>query len=149
MAMGTNSDQLMSEINVTPFVDVMLVLLIIFMVSAPMMVQGLDVSLPKATSKPLSTDNVEHLVITVDKDSKVFINETAVPAEELKIKLSKILENRPDRTVYFKADKSVSYGTAVQILAEIRGAGVEKLGMITEPAEETKKEKGKPQKAHS
>jgi len=144
MAMGTNSDQLMSEINVTPFVDVMLVLLIIFMVSAPMMVQGVDVSLPKATSKPLPTDT-EHLIVTVDKDSKVFINEASIPLDGLKEKLSKILENRSDRTVYFRADKTVAYGAAMQVLAEIRAAGVEKLGMVTEPPDDA--EKGKPRRA--
>lgn len=148
MAMGTNSDQLMSEINVTPFVDVMLVLLIIFMVSAPMMVQGVDVSLPKATGSPLQTET-DHLVVTVDKDGKVFILETAIPLEGLKEKLSAILQSRTDKTVYFRADMNVSYGIAMQVLSEIRAAGVDKLGMITEPANEPGKEKGKPQKAHS
>ena len=94
--------------------------------------------LPKATAKPLPTEKVEPLIITVDKDSKIFINERVFPLEELKEKLSKVLENRSDKTVYFKADKNITYGTAVQILAEIRGAGVEKLGMITEPPRDSK-----------
>ncbi|MDA8138887.1 MAG: protein TolR [Desulfobacteraceae bacterium] len=135
MAIETNSDRLMSDINVTPFVDVMLVLLVIFMVTAPMMMQGVDVALPAATAKPLVTQK-ENLVITVDKEQKVHINDYAVEVDFLRDKLSKILENRPDREVYFRADKDVPYGVVVNVMAEIKAAGVEKLGMVTIPVEE-------------
>jgi len=132
MAIETQSDRLMSDINVTPFVDVMLVLLIIFMVSAPMMTQGVDVVLPEAVSKSLETEN-EPLMVTVDKDSQVFINDHAVSLDSLSQKLVKILENRPDRQVYFRADKTISYGMAVRVMSEIKSAGVTKLGMVTDP----------------
>jgi biopolymer transport protein TolR len=138
MAMQTQSDRLMSDINVTPFVDVMLVLLIIFMVTAPMMMQGVDVALPEATAKPLAAPK-DNLVITVDGNLKVHINDFEVEADFLGEKLSKILENRADRDVYFRADKSVPYGEVVKVMAEIKAAGVEKLGMVTLPKEEEQK----------
>ncbi|UCG06794.1 MAG: protein TolR [Desulfobacterales bacterium] len=134
MTAGGNNDRFMSDINVTPFVDVMLVLLIIFMVTAPMMMQGVDVSLPETTSEPLNSEQ-EHLVITIDKDNKVYINDYQVTVDFLKEKLAKILEGRRDREVFLKADKDISYGTVVQVMAEIKGAGVEKLGMVTVPAD--------------
>ncbi len=133
MTSGGKHSELMSEINVTPFVDVMLVLLIIFMVTAPMMIQGLNVDLPEATAKPLDSEK-EHLVITINKDQQVYINDVVATVESLGEKLSKILQGRSDRDVYLKADKNIPYGIVVQVMAEIKGAGVEQLGMITEPA---------------
>ena len=133
MTLGGNNQELMSEINVTPFVDVMLVLLIIFMVTAPMMIQGLNVDLPQATAKPLESEK-EHLVITIDKNNQVYINDFQVTVDFLRDKLMKILQGRTDREVYLKADKNIPYGIVVQVMAEIKGAGVEQLGMITEPA---------------
>jgi biopolymer transport protein TolR len=132
---GGSSDGLMSEINVTPFVDVMLVLLIIFMVTAPMMSQGVDVDLPEASSDPLSADK-EPLVITIDKSGSVFISELKVEVNYLQEKLRKILEGRKNKEVFFKADKDVAYGIVIQVMAEIKGAGIEKLGMITAPPSE-------------
>ena len=128
-----NNSQLMSDINVTPLVDVMLVLLIIFMVTAPMMMQGVDVSLPEATAEPLESEK-EHLIITIDTKNQVFINDFQVTVDGLGEKLEKILEGRSYREVFLKADKDISYGTVVQVMAEVKGAGVEKLGMVTEPA---------------
>ena len=145
MTGGGNSGHLMSDINVTPLVDVMLVLLIIFMVTAPMMMQGVDVSLPEATAEPLESEK-ENLIITVDKENKVFINDFQVSVDGLGEKLKKILEGRSDREVYLKADKDISYGTVVKVMAEVKGAGVEKLGMVTEPAvfdQESQKAKSK------
>jgi biopolymer transport protein TolR len=133
MTSGGSNNGFMSEINVTPFVDVMLVLLIIFMVTAPMMMQGLDVALPEATAKPLESEK-EPLVIAIDKDNQIFINDYQVTIDFLGDKLSKILEGRTDRGVYLKADKNISYGMVVRVMAEIKAAGVEKLGMVTEPA---------------
>ena len=125
--------KLMGEINVVPYIDVMLVLLIIFMVTAPMMVQGLNVDLPEATAKSLDSEK-EHLVITINKKQQVYINDFEVTVEFLSAKLQKILQGRTDRDVYLKADKSIPYGIVVKVMAEIKGAGVEQLGMITEPA---------------
>jgi biopolymer transport protein TolR len=133
MTSGGKHSELMSEINVTPFVDVMLVLLIIFMVTAPMMIQGLNVDLPEATAKPLDSEK-EHLVITINKDQQVFINDFEVTVEFLREKLVKVIQGRSDRDVYLKADKNIPYGIVVQVMAEIKGAGIEQLGMITEPA---------------
>jgi biopolymer transport protein TolR len=133
MTSGGKHSELMSEINVTPFVDVMLVLLIIFMVTAPMMIQGVNVDLPEATAKPLNSEK-EHLVITINKDQQVYINDAVATVESLGEKLSKMLQGRSDRDVYLKADKNIPYGIVVQVMAEIKGAGVEQLGMITEPA---------------
>jgi biopolymer transport protein TolR len=133
MTSGGKHSELMSDINVTPFVDVMLVLLIIFMVTAPMMIQGLEVDLPEATAKPLKSEK-EHLVITINKDQQVYINDFQVTVESLQEKLSKIVQGRKDRDVYLKADKGIPYGIVVQVMAEIKAAGVEQLGMITEPA---------------
>lgn len=146
MINGGNSDRLMSDINVTPFVDVMLVLLVIFMVTAPMMMQGVDVALPETTSQPLIAEK-EHLIITITKKNEVFINDFQVAPDFLQEKLKKILETREDRGVYLRADREIPYGFVVQIMSEIKEAGVENLGMVTEPADQ--KEKGKKPKAKS
>ncbi len=144
MAMGSNHDQLMSDINVTPFVDVMLVLLIIFMVTAPMMIQGVDIALPQTTSKPMVSEQ-EPLVINIDNQGQIFIIDTKVDFNRLQPQLSGMLNAREDRTVYLRADKQLTYGVVVQVMAEIKRAGVAKLGMVTEPMPE-KKEKRKAQK---
>ncbi|CCK79514.1 protein TolR [Desulfobacula toluolica] len=135
MQSGSGNDQFMSEINVTPFVDVMLVLLIIFMVTAPMMVQGVDVDLPKATSKPLN-GNEERLIISIDDDLKVFINEQVVSVEFLTRKLGAILENFDKKNVYLRADKKVPYGVVINVISKIKQAGIDSLGMITLPEDE-------------
>lgn len=142
MALETNSDRLMSDINVTPFVDVMLVLLVIFMVTAPMMMEGVDVALPEATAKPLNTQK-DNLVVTVNKDQQVLIDDYPVEMDFLREKLSKILENRSDREVYFRSDKDVPYGFVVKVMAEIKAAGVEKLGMVTVPVEDEQRARQK------
>jgi biopolymer transport protein TolR len=128
----------MSDINVTPLVDVMLVLLIIFMVTAPMMMQGINVSLPKTTSKPLPAEK-EHLIITVDRSQQIYINDYKVALEGLQTKLKKIYEGRSHEKVYLRADKGVPYGVVVRVMSEVKNAGVEKLGMVTEPLKETNK----------
>ncbi|MBW1694451.1 MAG: protein TolR [Deltaproteobacteria bacterium] len=142
MMFGGNSDQLMSDINVTPFVDVMLVLLVIFMVTAPMMMQGVDVALPETTSQQLPSSK-EHLIITINNKNQIFINDYQITLDFLQEKLSKILEGREHRDVYLRADKNISYGVVINVMSEIKGAGVEKLGMVTEPADLKKKEKRK------
>jgi biopolymer transport protein TolR len=140
MTVGGKNSHLMSDINVTPLVDVMLVLLIIFMVTAPMMMQGMDVSLPEATAEPLESEK-EHLIITLNTQNEVFINDFKVTVEGLGEKLIKILEGRAEREVFLKADKDISWGTVAQVMAEIKAAGVEKLGMVTEPEKFEKESK--------
>jgi len=126
--------RIMSENNVTPLVDVMLVLLIIFMVTAPMLTQGVDVNLPQASAKALRTDE-ERLVITVDANSRIFIGKQAVEFNRLAGALQQIVAQRTDRQVYFRADRTVPYGFVVKVIAEVRNSGIEKLGMVTEPLE--------------
>jgi len=142
MALGGNSDRLMSEINVTPFVDVMLVLLIIFMVTAPMMIEGVEVSLPEASAKPIASE-AEQLIVSIDKNNQVYINDFRVAAENLNEKLVRILKGRTDQEVFLRADKTISYGMVVYVMSEIKGAGVEKLGMITAPDDDASDDKKK------
>lgn len=132
MAIGSGSDRLMSDINVTPFVDVMLVLLIIFMVTAPMMVQGVDVSLPEVTAQPIETEQ-EHLTITIDQQQIVYINDLPVEITTLGEKLMAILQGKLHREVFLRADKDVPYGIVATVMAAAQAAGIEKLGMVTDP----------------
>ena len=126
--------RMMAEINVTPLVDVMLVLLIIFMVTAPMLTQGVDVNLPQANAKAMRAEE-ERLVITVDMHSRIFVGKQPVEFNRLSSALQAIVARRTDRQVYFRADRAVPYGFVVKVIAEVRNAGVEKLGMVTEPLE--------------
>jgi biopolymer transport protein TolR len=142
MVTGKNSS-LMSDINVTPFVDVMLVLLIIFMVTAPMMVQGVDVALPEVRHSDSLSSEEDQLIISIDKDGKIRINEAEVAIDLLQEKLTKIFENRLSRDVFLKADKAVPYGKVVEAMSEIKGAGIEKLGMVTQPVDQDEKSKKK------
>lgn len=135
MAIQSGSDRLMSDINVTPFVDVMLVLLIIFMVTAPMMVQGVDVALPEVSATPMVTEK-ENLTVTIDREANIYINDFQVRMDFLKDKLEKILAGKSDREVFFRADKDVPYGIVVGVMAEIKAAGVDRLGMVTDPFDE-------------
>jgi biopolymer transport protein TolR len=132
MKTGNGHDSMMSEINVTPFVDVMLVLLIIFMVTAPMMVQGVDVALPEVTAEPITTEK-EPLVVSIDAQNRIFISDFEVPVDFLSQKLATILDTRSDREVYLRADKDIPYGVVVRVMAEIKNAGVDRLGMVTLP----------------
>jgi len=143
MMTGGSNDGFMSDINVTPFVDVMLVLLIIFMVTAPMMLQGVDVSLPEATSEPLDSEK-DHLIITIDQKNQIYINDYKVSVDFLSEKLAKILEGRDKREVFLKADENIPWGTVAKVMAQAKDAGVENLGMVTEPEtfdKETKRKK--------
>ncbi|MFZ5563619.1 MAG: protein TolR [Thermodesulfobacteriota bacterium] len=139
MTGGGEQDRLMSDINVTPFVDVMLVLLIIFMVTAPMMVHGVDVSLPETAASPVVSDDEDRLIISVDRNRQVYINEMRVEFDFLREKLTAVLENRKDRKVFLKGDKDASYGFMMEVMSEVKAAGVEKLGMLTKPLEEEKR----------
>jgi biopolymer transport protein TolR len=125
----------MAEINVTPLVDVMLVLLIIFMVTAPMMQTGIDVNLPRVKAKSVDITE-EKLVLTINGGKEIFLNKTRMSLMDLGTKLEHIFASRIEREVYLRADRSVPYGFVVEVMAEVRKAGVDKLGMITEPPEE-------------
>ncbi|MGB5217955.1 MAG: protein TolR [Smithella sp.] len=132
-----HSEKPLAEINVTPLVDVMLVLLIIFMVTAPMLSMGIDVNLPKVQSKSIDVAE-EKLVLTISESKEIYLNKTKLQLGELNPKLEAIFSNRIDRELFLRADKSVPYGFVVEVMSEVRKSGVDKLGMITEPPEETK-----------
>ncbi len=123
----------MGDINVTPFVDVMLVLLIIFMVTAPMMTHGVKVDTPQTTHGQMDVD-AKSLMISIDASGQVFINDAQLKASELREKLPVILDVKQVKEVYIKADKSLPYGVVMNVMAQIRDAGIEKIGMVTEPA---------------
>lgn len=124
----------LAEINVTPLVDVVLVLLIIFMVTAPMLSMGIDVNLPRVKSKSVDVTE-EKLVLTINEAREIFLNKTKMQLGELNFKLEAIFSNRIDREVFLRADRNVPYGFVVEVMSEVRKAGVDKLGMITEPPE--------------
>ena len=132
MQSNFSRDELVSEINVTPFVDVMLVLLIILMVTAPMLVQGVDVNLPRTAAAPLE-EKGDHLVVSVRQDGQVYLNEQSVGVDYLTRKLELILVDMGARDVYLRADKAVPYGRVMKIMARIKKAGVTSLGMVTLP----------------
>ena len=123
----------MGEINVTPFVDVMLVLLIIFMVTAPMMTHGVKVDTPKTTHGQMDVAP-KSLMISIDGSGDVFINDARIHASEVREKLPVILDVKQVGEVFVKADKSLPYGIVMDVMAQIRDAGIEKIGMVTEPA---------------
>jgi biopolymer transport protein TolR len=127
-----NNKNFMSEINVTPLVDVMLVLLIIFMVTAPMMMQGVEINLPKTTTRDIKTQE-EPLILTVNKEKEIFIENHRIKLEGLETKIQKIFQNRRDKEILLRADKEVPYGFVIEVIAKVKQAGIDKLGMVTEP----------------
>jgi biopolymer transport protein TolR len=132
MKVGKESQSL-SEINVTPFVDVMLVLLVIFMVTAPLIQAGVDVNLPEATAKGLKSPD-DPTILTVTKEGKIFFGkEKEVPFEKLQSFIVALRENKGLDELYMRADKDVSYGVVVKVMAEVKAAGIDRLGMITLP----------------
>jgi len=120
-----------SEINVTPFVDVMLVLLVIFMVTAPLMLQGMDVNLPETTTQPIRMPAAP-LVLTVTKEGQYSLARKIVPAEELEAKLEAVFEARDSKEVFLRADEAAPYGVVVQAMAAARRAGSTRIGIVTE-----------------
>ncbi len=122
-----------SDINITPMVDVMLVLLIIFMVTAPLLTAGVPVDLPKAKAKLLSQQDKEPLTISIDQAGKVFLQETEVSVDELVPRLTAIAKNGYDQRVFVRGDKSVDYGTVMRVMGELNTAGFKRIGLVTEP----------------
>ena len=119
------------EINVTPFVDVVLVLLIIFMVTAPLMLQGMDVNLPATTTQPIQMTNAP-LVLTVTKEGEYSIAKQVIPSAELQAKLEAVFEARGEKELFLRADEAAPYGVVVQAMAAARRAGATRLGIVTE-----------------
>jgi len=121
--------KVLSEINVTPFVDVMLVLLVIFMITAPLLQQGIDVNLPKAKGRDLPSE--ERITMVIKKEGIIYMNENPVSLTDMRHKLEAISKLNPN--VYLKADRGVPYGFVVEVIGEIKDAGIERLGIVTEP----------------
>ena len=137
MAFGSSGGgRPMADINVTPLVDVMLVLMIIFMVTAPLIQRGVDVDLPPANAQPMPADD-DVSVLSVTKDQKVYLGEAEIPFEELetKIRLNQKLQN--DKELYLHADRNLPYGVVVDVMATLKNAGIENLGMVTDPLAES------------
>ena len=121
----------LAEINIIPLVDVTLVLLLIFMLTAPLMYRGVDVNLPKTSGKPTTVE--ERMVLTLSKDQNVYLNEKLVPMASLEQTLVDLFKNRHDKTIYLRADQALQYGFVVETMDRVRRSGIEKLGMVTEP----------------
>jgi biopolymer transport protein TolR len=132
MGVGETRDNLISDINVTPLVDVMLVLLIIFMVTAPMMTYGVKVNLPQTESKSIKTQE-DPLILSITKQRLIFIENYKVTLDSLKEKLEKISSNRTENEILLQADKDVPYGFVMEVMSQVKEAGITKVGMITEP----------------
>jgi biopolymer transport protein TolR len=135
MAMDTASSRdstTISQINVTPLVDVMLVLLVIFMVTAPIIQQGVQVNLPQAKAAAIpGTD--ELLVVSIAKNGKIYLNDNVMTLDELGAKMRAIRNNLADKQVYVRADQDVRYGLVMQTIAELKQAGIDRVGMVTRP----------------
>jgi biopolymer transport protein TolR len=122
----------LSEINVTPLVDVMLVLLIVFMVSAPLMQQGLQVEVPKTSGSTLD-ESEEPIVLVINKQKEIHINKNQIPMSTLRTKLAAIYENKSKKEIFIQADQNVSYGFVAKVMAEVKQSGISKVGLVTEP----------------
>lgn len=138
--MPENRKKPMSEINVVPYIDVMLVLLIIFMVTAPMLTQGVKVDLPETTSDPIQADkNVESIIVSVDANGAYFVEvgdkgSDPMPLSEVREQVAKILSQRTSSDILVRGDENVDYGTVVRLMAALQGAGATSIGLITDSA---------------
>jgi biopolymer transport protein TolR len=125
----------LSDINIIPLVDVMLVLLIIFMITAPMMQHGMNIDIPKVTTKPLPTKD-EPQILNITKDQKLILNEKKLASKDLKAAIQLLFSNKSTKEIYLRADKEVPYGFVVTCMGLIREAGIEKINIVTRPLEE-------------
>jgi biopolymer transport protein TolR len=133
---------LVSQINVTPLVDVMLVLLIIFMITAPIIQQGVEVNIPKVKAGALAGEE-QQFVVSITRGSEIFLNDAKISTDQLSLKLKAIAVERPDREVFIRADEEVPYGVVIRTMAAIKAAGIENVGMVTEmPAGEAAPNEG-------
>ena len=125
--------KLMSEINVVPYIDVMLVLLVIFMITAPLLSQGVKVDLPKAAAQPVDSQDRETLVVTVDREGRYFLDDRRITSEELTRKVAAILRTRPQTPVLIRGDRQSNYGEVVRAMTLLQSAGAPSVGLLTEP----------------
>lgn len=129
---GRSGHRPMADINITPMVDVMLVLLIIFMVAAPLLTAGVPIDLPDSKAKAISDEDNKPLEVSIAKDGKIFVGETEVTEERIVTILESMTEDNPDRRIYIRADRSLDYGLVMRILGNINGAGFNKVALISE-----------------
>lgn len=127
----------MADINVVPYIDVMLVLLVIFMITAPMMTQGVDVKLPNASAAPIQQTDTDVMIASVDSDGAFYLdiggNQESITLEALQVKVRKVLSQSPNIPVLVRGDKNVSYGAVIGLMVSLQGAGVPNVGLVTEP----------------
>ena len=147
MAQTSRGRRLMGEINVVPYIDVMLVLLIIFMITAPLMTQGVKVELPKAGAEPLEAQRLQPLVLSVDRAGRLYLNvgadpQTALDEETVAARAGATLRANPETQVLVKADSAVAYGRVVQAMVILQRAGASKVGFITDPLPQTPRHRG-------
>ncbi len=135
MKYNPNKGGFIAQINVVPFVDVMLVLLIIFMVTAPFMTQGVEIDLPRTETVQTLPEDSQELVLNIDKDGKILLDEYEIELQELHDQLQK-LDWQQDQMLYLRADKDVAYGFVVQVMTEIRAAGLHRIGVVAEPEQD-------------
>ncbi len=131
MAFNSKNGRSMAEINVTPLVDVMLVLLIIFMVTAPMLQQGIDLDLPSVAAREIPIEE-DQLIVSITKTRQVFLNRARLTVSQLQTKLAAIYKDKPRKEVFLRADRDVPYGFVVETMAAIRASGIQRVGMVTE-----------------
>ncbi len=131
MMFDTRRRRFLAEINIIPLVDVVLVLLIIFMVTAPMLYRGMDITLPTSQSNTIRPD--ERLVLTIERDQKMYLDKDQLSLEQLEFKLKQAKQHNANVSIYLRADQAVPYGTVVRVMDQIKRAGIEKLGMVTDP----------------
>jgi len=129
---GEEDHEVLADINVTPLVDVMLVLLIIFMISAPMLHQGIEVALPKSEAPPIPSRASDPIVLSINRDGLVFVRDQPVHATRLVQVLTPMLRGREEETIFLKGDRDVPYGKVIEVLDTLHRAGIEKVGMVTE-----------------
>ncbi len=135
---NNNGRSVLSEINVTPFVDVMLVLLVIFMVTAPILYQGVEINLPRVDSQPMpAAEREKKIVVSLDENGDIYIEKKKYTLSELKLEIRTLIRNKgkelEEEDVFLRADSKVPYGGVMEVMAEIKNAGVNKIGLITEP----------------
>ena len=138
MAQTSRGRRLMGEINVVPYIDVMLVLLIIFMITAPLLTQGVKVSLPKAGAEPLSAQQLKPLVLSIDRQGRLYLNiggdpRTALDSATVAQRAAAALRSNPERAVLVKADAAIAYGRVVEAMVILQQAGAKQVGLVTEP----------------
>lgn len=142
MAFNLNDDHddpVLADINVTPLVDVMLVLLIIFMVAAPMLHQGIEVSLPRSEAQKLPFDTQDPIVLSINRDGLVYIRDTPVHPSQLVERLLPLVEARSDEAIFLKGDREVSFGKVVEVLDLLRRGGIVNVGIVTQPGDESRR----------